>query len=75
MNIKEFYLENYPTDDLGIELKDNTTFTGLLNELYNGNDVYDYIGVGDSLIRERLFEKLSNILNTSYDYIWNLWLK
>jgi len=75
MNIKEFYLENYPTDDLGIELKDNTTFTGLLNELYNGNDVYDYIGVGDSLIRERLFAKLSNILNTSYDYIWNLWLK
>lgn len=74
MNIKEFYLETYPTDDLGIELKDNTTFTGLLNELYNGNDVYDYIGVGDSLIRERLFEKLSNILNTSYDYIWNLWL-
>jgi len=75
MNIKEFYLENYPTDDLGIELKDNTTFTGLLNELHNGNDVYDYIGVGDSLIRERLFAKLSNILNTSYDYIWNLWLK
>ena len=75
MNIKEFYLETYPTDDLGTELKDNTTFTGLLNELYNGNDVYDYIGVGDSLIRERLFAKLSNILNTSYDYIWNLWLK
>jgi len=75
MNIKEFYLEKYPTDDLGTELNETANFTGLLNELFNGGDVYDYIGVGDSLIRERLFEKLSNILNTSYDYIWNLWLR
>ena len=75
MNIKEFYLENYPTDDLGIELKDNTTFTGLLNELHNGNDVYDYIGVGDSLVRERLFEELAKQLNKPYDYVYNMWLK
>jgi len=75
MNIKEFYLENYPTDDLGIELNNNANFTGLLNELFNGGDVYDYIGVGDSIIRERLFEKLSNILSTSYDYVYNLWLR
>ena len=31
MNIKEFYLENYPTDDLGTELKETANFTGLLN--------------------------------------------
>ena len=32
MNIKQFYIENYPTDELGIELKEDTNFTGLLNE-------------------------------------------
>ena len=74
MNIKEFYLSNYPTDELGLELKDDTNFTGLLNELFTNNDIYGYIGVGDSIIRERLFEKLSEILNCSYDYVYNLWL-
>tara|TARA_B110000046_G_scaffold103854_1_gene111372 strand:+ start:1165 stop:1395 length:231 start_codon:yes stop_codon:yes gene_type:complete len=74
MLIREFYLKNYPTDELGIELKDDTNFTGLLNELFTNNDIYGYIGVGDSIIRERLFEKLSEILNCSYDYVYNLWL-
>ena len=74
MNIKQFYIENYPTDELGIELKDDTNFTGLLNELFTNNDIYGYIGVGDSIIRERLFEKLSEILSCSYDYVYDLWL-
>ena len=74
MNIKRFYLKNYPTDELGIELKDDTNFTGLLNELITNNDVYEYIGVGDSIIRERLFMELSEILKCSYDYVYNLWL-
>ena len=74
MNIKQFYLENYPTDELGMELKDDTNFTGLLNELITNNDVYEYIGVGDSIIRERLFMELSEILKCSYDYVYNLWL-
>ena len=74
MKIKEFYLNAYPTDELGLELNENATFVGLLNCLYEGNDVYDYIGEGDSLIRERLFEKLAQDLGSSYDYVYNLWL-
>ena len=75
MKLKEFYLENYPTDELGVEINENANFVGLINELHNGNDVYEYIGVGDSIIRERLFERLAEELSTSYDYIYNLWLK
>jgi hypothetical protein len=75
MKIKEFYLENYPTDNLGLELNETPTFPGLLNQLIVGGDVYNYIGVGDSLIRERLFQKLAESINTSYDYVYNLWLK
>jgi hypothetical protein len=74
MNIKQFYLESYPTDDLGIEINENANFVGLLNELHIGGDVYEYIGVGDSIIRERLFENLAESLGTSYDYVYNLWL-
>ena len=75
MNIKEYYLENYPTDELGLELDGTTTFVGLLNTLYEGEDIYTYIDVIDSIIRERLFERLSVILNKPYEYIYNLWLR
>jgi len=33
---------------VGIELRDDTNFTGLLNNLYTANDVYRYLGVYDS---------------------------
>ena len=75
VSLKYWYLFNYPTDELGLEINENATFTGLLNELVNNRDVYDYFGVGDSLIRERLFEELANILDTSYDYVYDLWMK
>jgi hypothetical protein len=75
MTIREYYLETYPTDDLGLELRTTPTFAGLLNQLIVGGDVYQYIGVGDSLIRERLFERLAEELNVKYDYVYNLWLK
>jgi hypothetical protein len=75
MTIRQFYLENYPTDDLGLDLNETPTFAGLLNQLIVGGDVYRYIGVGDSIIRERLFERLAEELNVKYDYVYNLWIK
>ena len=74
MTIREFYLENYPTDDLGLELNETPTFAGLLNQLIVGGDVYEYLFVYDSIIRERLFEKLADELEVSYEYVYNLWL-
>jgi hypothetical protein len=74
MTIKEFYIDNYPTDELGIELNEKATFAGLVTQLFGDMDVYDYIGVSDSLVRERLFSELAKKLNTSYDYVYNLWL-
>jgi hypothetical protein len=75
MTIREFYVAKYPSDDLGLELNETPTFAGLLNQLIVGGDVYQYIGVGDSIIRERLFERLAEELEVSYDYVYNLWLK
>ena len=74
MNIKEFYLNKYPQDELGVELNENATFTGLVTQLFGDMDVYDYIGVGDSLVRERLFEELAKQLNKPYEYVYQLWL-
>lgn len=74
-NIREFYLNQFDWDELGNEINENSTFVGLLSTLYDGEDIYDYIGVGDSLIRERLFEELANQLNKPYDYVYDMWLK
>jgi hypothetical protein len=75
MTIKQFYLETYPTDDMGKDIKDDATFVGLVTQLFGDGNVYDYLGVYDSLIRERLFSELAKQLKTSYDYVYNLWLK
>lgn len=73
---KEWYIETFPTDELGHYLKDEPTFSGLFNLLAMGygHDVYDYIGEGDSVIRERLFSKLSDITGMTYEDIYRMWL-
>jgi hypothetical protein len=75
MTIREFYLAKYPSDDMGDGINPTATFAGLLNQLIVGGDVYEYLYVYDSIIRERLFERLAEELNVKYDYVYNLWIK
>ena len=74
MNVREFYVKNYPSDDLGIGINPEATFDGLVQTLNRCGDVYEYLNVYDSIIRERLFEKLSLILNCEYEVIYQRWL-
>lgn len=74
MKLKTFYLEQYPTDDLGIEIDADATFRGLFDVLDKHTDVYEYIGVGDSLIRQRIFEKLAEIYGLTYDDVYTNWI-
>ena len=73
-NMREYYLENFPTDEMGIEINENATFEGLFRVLDNYEDVYEYIGVGDSVIRERMFSRLSEIMGVTYDEVYSQWL-
>jgi hypothetical protein len=75
MNIKNYYTQTFLTDELGIEINPKATFEGLFNELDNYRDVYKYIGVYDSIVRERIFEKLANVIGVNYEYIYSQWLK
>ena len=72
--IKEFYLSNYHTDELGNEIDTNATFKGLFHILDTYEDVYKYIGIADSIIRERIFEKLAYEMGVNYSEIYNQWL-
>jgi len=72
-SVRDFYIEAYPTDDLGTEINPKLTFDDIRNLLNTGGDVYDVIP-GDSIVRERIFEKLSELLNTKYDNVYYAWL-
>jgi hypothetical protein len=73
--IKDWYTKNHPTDDMGEKLNDKVTFADLMNALNNKKEIYKIMGVGDSVIRERLFERLSQIYGVSYDDIYKKWLE
>jgi hypothetical protein len=73
--IKDWYIKTYPTDDLGKEINDKITFKGFWAYLSQGYDVYNVLEVHDSVVRERIFEKVSEIYGVDYDVIYKKWLR
>ena len=73
--LKNFYRIAYDDDDICDScLNEDATFGGLLENI---TEPYDYIfkkGEEDSIIRERLFEKLADIMGVEYNDIYKLWL-
>ena len=59
MEIRNYYIDKFPHDELGLEINENATWVGLLKTLNTNGQVYDYLGVGDSLIRENCFAQLA----------------
>ena len=74
--IKEYYLMKYPNDGVGKSLKDNVTFRDLLNAINNYENIFDILGGdADSLVREVCFAALAELTDSSYETIFNKWLK
>lgn len=71
--VADWYRETYPADVLGEEINERITFEMVAQVLIAGEDVYDFFGVSDSFIRERIFEELSKIYELDYDIIYRLW--
>jgi hypothetical protein len=77
-NIREWYHTAYPTDDYYTEINPNFTFNDLFYALDAYKDIYAEMFInngGDSLVRERCFHKLADIMGVDYDYIYSQWLK
>ena len=73
--IKEWYLENYSSDEEGEFLNEDVTFYDMFQCLDRRKDIYECIDVDDSLIRERLFEGLAQVMECDYSYIYDQWLQ
>lgn len=72
--VKEWYIKEYSTDDLGREINEEITFYDIFYALDRYNDIYEVLGVEDSLLRERVFRKLADIMKVEYNYIYEQWL-
>jgi len=72
-NVRDWYTAKFPTDELGPKIKD-ITFRDLVENINRDGDVYETLGVGDSIVRERVFDKTAKLLQVDYDVIYYKWL-
>lgn len=72
--VRMWHVEAYPTDELGSTIRGGITFSDVVSSLNHNADIYDTLAVHDSVVRERVFGKLSQIMNVDYDIIYNKWL-
>ena len=74
-SVRDWYMEEFPEDELGEKLPKRLTFRRVVTALNRGENVYDLMGkAADSIIRERMFGVLSYFLDCEYDDIYKVWL-
>lgn len=71
-SIKVWYNANY-VDELGESMNNVSTFNDLYKALQCGLDPYMVLGVGDSIIRERVFGELAELKGVDYGTIYDMW--
>lgn len=72
--VRDWYRESYPDDELGRGISPALTFQQAFDAVKLGGGFYDALGVGDSLVRERVFQELSVRTGIDYGGIYGAWL-
>ena len=72
-SVKDWYCAQYPQDELGNTINEKVTFEDTFDCLDNHQNIYECLGVSDSVIRERVFNKLADIMDVDYGYIYEQW--
>jgi hypothetical protein len=72
--IQSWYLNTFLDDAEGVSLKRNVTFAQAYNCLKSKEDFYEFIGIADTIIRERIFEKIAELYEIDYSVVYNQWL-
>lgn len=71
----DFYRVRYPTDTEMIgKINRNATFQDAFECLQAGFNFYAFLGVDDSLVRERIFDALATLMGCSYEHVYYQWL-
>ena len=72
-NVQEWYRNEYPSDDLGENINAYMTFEDVKDSLPTGM-FYEMIGDCDTVIRERVFKALADILSVGYGVVYDSWM-
>lgn len=72
--VKENYMEMFPTDEIGKEIREGLTYYDIFIGMAEGEDIYDMLDVSDSLVRERVFRLLAEYMQVDYGMVYYLWL-
>ena len=73
--IRAWYKDAYPTDDWGYTgLNKAITFQDAFECLQVGFNFYTFLGVSDSVVRERVFDALATLMGCDYEHIYYQWL-
>lgn len=73
-SIRDWYTQAFPDDELGYIIDPDATFAGAVKFMAYGGEVYEYLGVVDSLVRENVFSKIAAITGIEYEDVYDLWL-
>jgi hypothetical protein len=72
--LREWYKKEYKTDSLGNELP-TMTFAEVLAQFFNDLDKFEEeTCADDSIVRERIFKKLTELCKVKYDNFYDYWL-
>ena len=73
-SVRDWYVATFPTDSLGPKIPD-LTFWDAVGALNLGADIYCFLGdAADSVVRERLFLRIAEIVGCGYNAVYNTWL-
>ena len=72
--LREWYQKEFKDDELGEELPSDT-FAMILAALFNNPEEFEKnYCAQDSVVRERIFHKLSELCDEDYDTFYEYWL-
>ena len=72
--IRDLYHKFFPEDNAWEDINPDVTFQDLFDALDHRKDVYTVLP-RDSVVRERCFSMLADIIGTSHEYIYEQWTK
>ena len=72
-DISAWYAAEFSDDEMKDEIYTGVSFQKLYDML-SSNDLYSIIGIDDTVVRERCFSKLAELMQVDYSVIYEKWL-
>lgn len=72
-DISAWYAAEFSDDEMKDEIYTGVSFQKLYDML-SSNDLYSIIGIDDTVVRERCFTKLAELMQVDYSVIYDMWL-